>query len=335
VARERGDRMTTFIKAIKDSISFVFVNGCFNETLSNLSLLPPKVIFTYSEGLFLQVPSHCSISSIIHLVFVNTEKNKSISYPRNIIIVGESSRITLIEDYLEQQSEYYTTQAITEIHANKNSEVSYYKLQNEHRTATHTASLIVEQKQDSQVNTFFADYGSGSAHENVAVRLSERGAHCQMNGIYYLNQDAQSVHTAIQVNHIAAFCTSSMIYKGVLDKKSQAVFNGKIHVKQEAQKTVAHQANHNLLLAAESDIQTKPELEIYADDVKCTHGATVGQLNEAMIFYLRTRGIEKTEALKLLTQAFVSDAMEKINNISVKEYIRDSFEKRVSQYATP
>ncbi len=323
--------MTSFIKS---SISLVFINGCFNETLSDLSLLPPQVIFTHSEGLFLQVPSHCSISPVIHLVFINTEKNKSISYLPTIIIAGENSRLTFIEDYSEQQSEYYTTQAVTEIYANKNSEVNYYKLQNEHSTATHTASLLVEQKQDSQVNTFFADYGSCSARENVTIRLSERGARCQMNGIYYLSQDAQSIHTAIQVNHIAAFCASSMMYKGVLDKKSQAVFNGKIHVKPEAQKTVAHQANHNLLLAAESDVKTKPELEIYADDVKCTHGATVGQLSEAMIFYLRTRGIEKAEALKLLTQAFVFDAMEKINNISVKEYIQGSFEKRVSQYAT-
>ena len=317
------------ISSIDYSISFVFINGLFSEKLSDLSLLPPEIISKCADGLFLEVPANCIISPIVHLIFVNTEKNKSIFYPRNSIKIGENSRMIMIEDYSAQQSEYYTTETITEISADKNAEIDYYKIQNEHSTAIHTSSLIVEQKQESRLNAFFAEYGSDSAHEKVMIDLSERGASCQLNGIYYLNQDNQSMNTTIEIDHSAEFCASSMVYKGVLDKKSQAVFNGKVKVKQAAQKTTAHQANHNLLLSTDSDVKTKPELEIYADDVKCTHGATVGQLNDELLFYLRSRGIEKAEALKLLTQAFVFDVFEKIKNNVVKQYIQ----QRVSDYA--
>jgi len=317
------------ISSIDNSISFIFINGFFSEKLSDLSLLPSEVIYQCSDGLFLQVPANCIISPIVHLIFVNTEKNKSIFYPKNNIKIGENSRMILIEDYSAQQSEYYTTDTITEINADKNAEIDYYKIQKEHSTATHTASLIVKQKQTSKLNAFFADYGSDSAHEKVIISLSEPGASCQLNGIYYLNQDNQSMNTTIEIDHSAEFCASSMVYKGVLDKKSQAVFNGKVQVKQAAQKTTAHQANHNLLLSIDSEVKTKPELEIYADDVKCTHGATVGQLNDELLFYLRSRGIEKAEALKLLTQAFVFDVFEKIKNNVVKQYIQ----QRVNDYA--
>lgn len=351
-------------KYTNSTILLVFENGHFSQKMSNTHLLPPEVIlsplssairthehlikpyllqqldgqrhpFTYlnsalmMEGTFLQIPKNCLVPYPIHLLFLNTGQDKFISCPRNIIIAHAGAQVKIIEEHTVNQAEHYFTNVVTELYAYPNARIDYYKLQSEHVTATHIANVRVHQKQDSFVNTFFADDGSHLAREDLTVDLHESGAVCHMNGLYLLKHDEQQVDNHIYVKHAATHGTSSMLYKGILNNKSRAVFNGKVHAYPGAQQTHAQQANHNLLLSPAAEVNTKPELEIYADDVKCTHGATVGQLDVDALFYLRARGIEKAAALKLLAQAFTTEVMQKITDIAIRDY----FQQRVSSYA--
>lgn len=351
-------------KCANSTILLVFENGHFSQKMSNTHLLPPEVTlsplssaiqthesliksyllqqldgqrhpFTYlnsalmTEGTFLQIPKNCVVPYPIHLLFLNTGQDKFISCPRNIIIAHAGAQVKIIEEHTADQAESYFTNVVTELHAYPNARIDYYKLQSEHITATHIANIRVQQKQDSCVNTFFADYGSCLAREDLTINLHESGAACHMNGLYLVKHDEQQVDNHIYVDHAATHCTSSMLYKGILKNKSRAVFNGKVYAHPGAQQTNAQQANHNLLLSPDAEVNTKPELEIYADDVKCVHGATVGQLDVDALFYLRARGIEKEAALKLLAQAFTTEIMDKIADPAIRDYIQ----QRVSKYA--
>ncbi len=351
-------------KSFDSAILLVFKNGHFSKEMSDVRLLPPDVVLLplslavqthksmiesyllqpfdsqqhpfaclnaalMTEGTFLQIPKNCTVPYPIHLLFLNTGENNFISCPRNIILVHENAKATLVEEHTANQAENYFTNVVTELHAHNNACLNYYKLQNEHCSATHIANVRVQQKQDSQVNTFFMDGGSRLAREDLTIQLHERGGVCHMTGLYLLKQDGQHIDNHVYVDHAAAHCTSAMLYKGILDKKSQAVFNGKVYARQGAQKTHSQQANHNLLLSPEAEVNTKPELEIYEDDVKCAHGATVGQLDTDSLFYLRSRGIEKKEALTLLAEAFASELMQKIDNIAIRNYV----EQQARQYA--
>ena len=351
-------------KYVNSTILLAFENGHFSQEMSNIDLLPPEVIlsplssaikthehlikpyllqqldgqrhpFIYlnsalmMEGTFLQIPKNCLVPYPIHLLFLNTGQDKFISCPRNVIIAHAGAQVKIIEEHTAGQAEHYFTNVVTELYAYPNARIDYHKLQSEHVTATHIANVRVHQKQNSCVNTFFADNGSHLAREDLTIDLHESGTACHMHGLYLLKQDEQQVDNHIYVGHAATHGTSSMLYKGILNNKSRAVFNGKVHVCPGAQQTHAHQANHNLLLSPAAEVNTKPELEIYADDVKCAHGATVGQLDEDALFYLRARGLEKAVALKLLTQAFTTEVMQKITDSAIRDYIQ----QRVSSHA--
>lgn len=294
-----------------------FVNGCFARELSELAYLPEAVIFR-PDDVFLHIPKNCKLSHPIHLIF----KNSLSARLQATILADENSECLLIEEHIAEAHDSYDIQVKTEIHAEKNARVDYYKIQKESLAATHTADLIVQQKQDSLVTTFLVDQGGRATKEMTHVRLNERGATCQLHGLYLLNHDDQFVMNHITVDHVAAHSASSMIAKGILDKKSRAEFNGKVHVQPEAQQIQAHQANHNLLLSSTAEVSSKPELEIYADEVKCTHGATVGQLDAAALFYLRSRGIEKEAAEKILIRAFAAEMMDKIPSEAIRHYIQ-------------
>lgn len=341
---------------ISESISIVFVNGKFSSTLSDLSLLPRDVVFcslssaldTHEEkikeivseafdikkspmaslnsalmtdGVFLWIPKNKMIVPTIHFHFINTQEDNFIICPRNIIIAEDNSQVTLVEEYTGLNAENYFTNSVTHLCAEKNAKISHYKIQAESASATHIAMILVKQKNDSRVSSFCLDVGGRLVRHDVNVALQERGAECQLNGFYHLTQNSQHVDNHVHVDHIAAHGTSSMLYKGILDKKSRAVFNGKVCVHKDAQQTHAQQANHNLLLSPDSEVDTKPELEIYADDVKCTHGATIGQLDTEALFYLRARGIEKSLAMELLTYAFADDVFNKVEHPPIQKYL--------------
>ena len=334
-------------------IRLVFVNGYLSSELSDLSLLPKGVTLCslaektattngtlptefdakrypfaalntalMTDGFYLSIPDNCVVDETIHCLFLSSKQNNFLVCPRNVIVAGANSQITLIEEYANKGAENYFTNTVTEIFAENNATLFYYKIQDESLTATHIANMFVSQKKDSVIKSFCIDRGSCFTRENIAVDLLASGAECYLHGFYKLTQDKQHIDNHILVNHLSQHGTSHMLYKGTLDKKSHAVFNGKVFVHKDAQKTIAMQGNHNLLLSGDSEIDTKPELEIYADDVKCAHGATVGQLDAESLFYLRARGIDKIQAKLLLTQAFADDVLEVISHSDIKDYIQ-------------
>lgn len=301
-----------------NSIELVFVNGIFSQELSDIQLLSGEIEFRHDKGLFLRIPKHYQKHSLIYARYIADGSSSAL---QNNIILEEGSQLTLVEEYLGS-SEKYTTNIATTFHLNPHSSMDYYKLQNEHYTAVHQANILVEQKKASEINLFFADCGSHKSRTDLQMKLLEPHAVCQMRGLYFLNQDEQHIENYVHVEHMAEHGKSTMLYKGVLDKKSRALFNGKVKVYENAQNIDSHQANHNLLLSSNAEVSTRPQLEIYADNVKCAHGATVGQLNHDSLFYLRSRGIDEEAALKLLTLAFVAEVTNTIEDPYIKQFVQ-------------
>jgi Fe-S cluster assembly protein SufD len=364
-AIELRERVSALRLKNTDSIILVFVNGHFAEELSETSLLPKTVQLCslhqalatqkagvkekllqisaetrhpfasmnaalFSDGAFLQVPKNTCIKAPVHLLYLTMEADNAVISPRTIIQVGENSSATILEEYIGEFGQNYFTNTVTDIYAETNAHIDYLKIQNESFSATHIANINVQQEQDSSVQTHSLDIGSRLCREDVSINLNARGAECRINGFYCLSQDNQHVDNHIQIDHLASLGTSSMIYKGILDKKSRAVYNGKIFVHKDAQKTKSSQENHNLLLSPDSEVDTKPEFEIYADDVKCAHGDTVGQVDDETLFYLRSRGIHKKAALKLLHYAFAADVMNSIVNPQIKQRMNNLLNEKLA-----
>ncbi len=301
-----------------NGISFVFINGEFNANLSDMGLLPDAITLHHEKNqIRLHVPKNQVLAHPIHFTYLNGCKEL-----QHNIILEENSRLVVVEEYFSDHENAYLTNTILELQLNKYAKMHYYKIQNENSYALHHSRIHVEQKESSDIKMFFADCGSQQSKADVKIKLREPYAFCDMQGLYFLNHDNQHIDNAIYVDHIAELSTSSMVFKGVLDKKSKAQFLGKVHVHENAKRTHAHQENHNLLLSSTAEVKSQPELEIYADDIKCTHGATVGQLDQDSLFYLCSRGIDEKTALKMLTDAFVAEIMEKIDDISIRHYIQ-------------
>ena len=257
----------------------------------------------------------------IHLLFVASSHGEpTVSHPRNLIIVGDNSQVAIVESYVGLDGGVYFTNAVTEIVAGQNAVIDYYKLQQESAEAFHIATLAVHQDRSSNFTSHSISLGGALVRNDVKARLDAEGVECTLNGLY-MASGHQLVDNHTSIDHAKPHCSSHELYKGVLDGKSKGVFSGKIIVRPDAQKTDAKQTNKNLLLSADSVIDTKPQLQIYADDVKCTHGATVGQLDKDAIFYLRSRGIGHEDARSLLTYAFANEIISRIKIPSVREQL--------------
>ena len=259
----------------------------------------------------------------IQLVFISTAREEpTVSYPRNLIVAGRQSQATIVESYLGLEQDVYFTNAVTEVVAGPGAVIDYNKLLRESFQAFHIQTLHVHQERDSRFSSHTMTLGGALVRNEIHAVLDAEGCECTLNGLY-LASGRQHIDNHTVIDHARPHCASHELYKGILDGQAHGVFNGKIFVRQDAQKTDAKQTNQTLLLSEDAVINTKPQLEIYADDVKCTHGATVGQLDEESIFYLRSRGIGREEARRLLTFAFANDI---IGRIQV-EAIRDQLEK--------
>jgi len=344
------------IKAMTD-VFLTFVNGHFVEALSHTASLAKEIKvcslsqaldidenrvkeyltreidgkrFPFAKlnaalmtnGVFVEIPKHIKIHQPIYLLFINTQQHNYLTCPRNLLIVNEGSQATFIEHHVNETAQHYFTNVVSEIHAANNARVDYYKLQEEGHTATHVANVFVTQKQDSCVKTYFLSDGAQLAREDLTIWQDAHDVESYLHGLYQTNRDHQHIDHHIHVDHAHARGKSTMMYKGVLDQKSRAVFNGKVHVHPSAQQIQAHQANHNLLLSSDAEINTKPALEIYADDVKCTHGATIGQLDHEALFYLRSRGVDANEAHMILTRAFAEEIYNKMDDTAIRQYMR-------------
>ena len=274
-----------------------------------------------SEGFFLKVAKNQKIEKPIHVFYISQNQPKNTFYNiRNLLVADEGAHVEIIESHHNLDDFYTFTNSVTEIYAEKNSKADWHKLQNDSAFSYLIDHTFVKQERDSlaTVNTF--SFGGKLTRNNLDFIHNGENIHSYMNGITIIGKD-QLVDHHTAVHHKTPHCESYQNYKGIYKDNSKGVFNGKVFVDRLAQKTNAYQQNNNILLDEGASIETKPQLEIFADDVKCSHGCTVGQLNEDALFYLRARGIGKEKAKALLLVAFAHDAMQNIDIEPLKKKI--------------
>ena len=265
----------------------------------------------FDDGIVVQVPDNTVVEAPIHLLFAATGHDGAMSHPRVLVVVGENSQVRLVESYAGLGDGAYLTNAVTEILVGDNAVVDHYKLLRESVEAYHVASMHVKLGRSANFSSHAITLGGAIVRNDIIGELAGEGAECTLNGLYLVN-GTRLVDNHTTILHAQPHCDSHELYKGILDDRSRAVFNGKIVVAIDAQKTDAKQTNKALLLSENAQINTKPELEIFADDVKCTHGATIGQLDADALFYLRSRGLDTEQARNVLIHAFASDLLDRI-----------------------
>jgi Fe-S cluster assembly protein SufD len=298
------------------------------------------------DGAFVEIPKGAVLDKPIYLLYVSEASGfPTVSYPRNLIIAERESQATVIEGYVGQDSAplfraagagsltpagVYFTNALTEIAVGEGAVLEYHRIQQESETAFHFGRLQFHQERSSNVATHSIAIGGALVREEVKSVLDGEGAEATLDGLYVL-AGRQHIDNQTTLDHAKPHCSSREVYKGVLDGESSAVFNGKIIVRKDAQKTDSKQSNKNLLLSEKAIIDTKPALEIHADDVKCTHGATIGQIDPEAVFYLRSRGIGRQQARDLLTYAFANDVLERIKYEPLRERLREGLFARLAR----
>jgi Fe-S cluster assembly protein SufD len=281
------------------------------------------------DGAVIRFAADAVVEKPIHLLFISdTSAHGSAVHTRNLVFADRHSQSTVVESYVSVGGDEYFTNAVTEVFVADGARLSHYKLQTEHGTAFHVGTINVHQARSSRYESFSFATGAKLSRTNVYSTLAGEAAEVVMNGLYMVD-GAQHVDHQTRIEHVAPNCPSHELYKGILDGRSHGVFNGKVYVHPEAQKTDGKQSNNNLLLSDSARIDTKPQLEIFADDVKCTHGATVGRLDETALFYMRSRGVGPAQAKRLLTYAFAADVLEKIEleplRLSLEQQVLDRF----------
>jgi len=276
------------------------------------------------DGALIEIPKGLVLERPIYVLYVSTATGAATaSFPRNLILAGRESQATIIEGHIGLGEEHFFSNAVTEVVAGENAVLSYAKLHQESATAFHVGSVEIRAERSAQVSTYAFAFGGALVREDTNIVLAGEGADAQMNGLY-LTAGRQHIDNHTTLDHAQPHCSSRELYKGILDGRSTGVFNGRVIVRKDAQKTDSKQSNKNLLLSEDAVINTKPELKIYADDVKCTHGATIGQVDQEAVFYLRSRGIGHEEARKLLTFAFANEIIGRVQYAPLRDRLRDA-----------
>jgi Fe-S cluster assembly protein SufD len=336
------------------ALRLVFIDGIFSQELSDCSSHPagitagslsetlrnhPETIHPYIntmvmgeenaftalntaflyDGAFISVPRGVILENPIQLLFVATNREQVYTaQPRNLIIAGIDSQCKIIETYVGLAQNTYLTNTVTEISLGDNAVVEHDKFQVEGVNAYHIGTTHVQMNAASRFTSNVISLGGSIVRNNLTARFDAEGAECILNGLS-LGRGTQVVDNHTVIDHAKPHCTSHELYKSILDGASKGIFNGKVFVRKDAQKTDAKQTNKTLLLSDDATMNTKPQLEIFADDVKCTHGATIGQLDDEQIFYLRSRSIGLDAARDILTSAFAGDV---VNRITIEPFRR-------------
>jgi len=344
----------------------VFVNGHYAASLSSLAPLPQGVLATnlaamlaagsphlekhlarlalgednafsslntafFQDGGFIYLPAGKIVETPIHLLFVTTARDSgATSHPRNLIIAEKGSQATVLETYVSTADARYFTNVVTEMVLGEGAVVEHLKFQDESPSAFHVAAIHARLGRAANFIAHSVATGARLSRNSIRTCLAGESVECVLNGLY-LTRDEQLADHHMIVEHAQPHCNSHEYYNGILDGRSKGVFHGRILVRQPAQKTDAKQTNKNLLLSDEATVDTKPQLEIYADDVKCTHGATVGQLSEDSIFYLRARGIGADTARQMLIHAFAGEIIERIRCAPAREELDKLVWERLEQ----
>ena len=337
------------------TIRLVFVDGAYNEELSDVSALPKnadvmslssaltskeelvkkylskyadfsKEAFTalntafMQDGGFVHIPSGTRLMEPVHLLYI-TDKcdSPTMTNHRNLIVIGDNCEANIIEHYVSLDDSVYFSNVVTELVVGENSTVGHYMIECESRKAFNVSTLRVEQSRSSNIRSHSVLLGGALVRNNVHPVLAGEGCDSLINGLF-MPTGRQHMDNYMVVEHASPHCESRQFYNGVLDGRSRGVFHGRIIVHKDAQKTDAKQTNRNLLLSDNAQIDTKPQLEIYADDVKCTHGATIGQMDENAVFYLRSRGIGEETARDILLSTFTSGTLENMQLEEIRDY---------------
>ena len=287
----------------------------------------------YKESLLIKIDKNYSKKDHVNILnFIISNSGASINHIRKLIVSNQNSKSVFIEEFISLDSIENFSTSVTEIFQEENSEIEYLNIQND-KNNFHFNSINISQKQNSISNCFTFSYSGALVRNNLNIKLKEKNCYSNMYGFYALREKSH-VDNHTTVDHIDENSISNEHYKGIMDNNSNGVFNGKIFVRKKAQKTNAFQSNNNILLSDEAKINTKPQLEIWADDVKCSHGCTVGQLNKEAIFYLQSRGISKEKAISMLLGAFSEEIIEKIENQFVKQKIKKITYKKLKYFTS-
>lgn len=279
-----------------------------------------------TDGAFLHLPAGAVLDQPIHLIYVGTAD--ALTQPHTFIFAGAGSRATIIEQFAGAEGARYFANAVTEVSLESKAALEHYRLQQESTQAFHVGGIYVRQEADSEFVSHSIDFGGLIVRNDLQSVLGAPGASCTLNGLYIVD-GRQHVDNHTLIDHAKPRGTSREFYKGVLDGRARAVFNGRVIVQPNAQKTDAEQMNNNLLLSDDAEVDTKPELEIYADDVKCSHGATVGQLDLDELFYLRSRGIDDSAARDLLTFAFANEIIHRFQLAPLRSLLEQNITTRL------
>ncbi|MGH8501816.1 MAG: Fe-S cluster assembly protein SufD [Gammaproteobacteria bacterium] len=360
-AATRGDIEPHLLGGLK-SHRLVFVDGRFSADLSQLDELPagavvmplsqalPLHVDTFqshlghyagmdtnpfvavntmlmSDGVFVHLPRGAVIEAPIHVLYLSTVDGGT-SQLRNLVIAESGAEATIIEHYACTAGSVYWTNAVTEIVLDENAGIEHYKLEEESDKAFHVASIEVHQRRDSRFTSHNAAMGGRFVRNDINTRLAGENAQCALNGLYVI-KGRQHVDNHTRIDHVTPRTVSRELYKGVLDGWSRGVFNGKVIVNKYAQLTDSEQQNHNLLLSPNAEADPKPQLEIFANDVKCAHGATVGQLDADALYYLRSRGVPKSEARALLTFAFANEVITRMRIEPIRAHLENLIRMRL------
>lgn len=341
----------------------VFINGHYSEELSKVKDLPEGVIIKslsqalienrditaehfgryvsfdnnifsalstafIMDGAFVYIPENKIIEDALHILYLNTSPGeKLLVQPRNLFIAGKNSQASVIEHYTSVSEDIYFTNSITEIVVGENAHLDHIKLQEESKKAFHIARMEAGIGRNGNFSSHFISTGAELSRNDFNSKFGGEGAECMMNGLFII-EESQHFDAHTLIDHAVPHCNSHEHYKGILDDKSRGVFNGKVMVRRDAQKTNAFQENNNIILSNEALINTKPQLEIFADDVKCSHGATIGQLDMDAMFYLKARGIGEVKAKAILLHAFAADVIKTIRIDAVKQYMEEIINRK-------
>jgi len=342
----------------------VFINGMYSSGLSKIKDLPKGVIvkslseaikednpivkrhlgqyadfknhiFTslsaafVQDGAFIYIPDGKVVEDPIHILFLTISDNQKILVqPRNLFVAGKNSQFTIIEHFASTSDEdIYFTNSVTEIVTEENAFVDHLKVQEESKKAFHIGRMDVHQERNSNFVSHLISFGAAISRNDFNSRFNDDGGESMLNGLFLI-EGTQLFDAHTLIDHAKPHCNSHEHYKGILMGSSRGVFNGKVIVRKNAQKTNAFQENNNIILSDDALVNTKPQLEIFADDVKCSHGATIGQLDNDAMFYLKTRGIGVDRAKAILIHAFASDVVRYIKVNAVREYIESILKKK-------
>ena len=350
------------------SCQLVFVDGCFARDLSSFGSLPKGVTIAglaeqlswdpaslephlgrylnverdafcalntafLEDGAYVHVPRGVVLETPIALLFVATVTAQPLmTSPRNLIVVENEAQATIVEDYASLGESAAFCNTATELVAGDNAVVSHYMIEREHRQAFNISTLRIQQGRSANVSSHSVLLGGGIVRNNVHPVLAGEGAECLINGLF-IGNGKQHLDNYMLVEHASPHCASRQFYNGILDDHAHGVFHGRIIVHKDAQKTDAKQTNRNLLLSDDARIDTKPQLEIYADDVKCTHGATIGQIEENALFYLRSRGIDEISARKLLLLAFANECLDRMTPGLARDHVEELIRRHLVEIA--